>query len=254
MIPKIGEEIYFFSVSDNIRHKADILNVGSNNITIKTNRPFNLKTGQVIVLITEEGDLYTEILEVKDQNIILKYLRSERREYFRIDDFIPVIFKKVDNNCLCRSPRLISGYGYEREINLDTQDESINPALWNLLISINRKLEFLIERLALESEGLTKIDYQNVNLSASGIRFISNEKFNKGDGVEVKMLLPTHPPTGIIAYGCVVRAEDREDGRYNVALKFSNMNDDVRDEVIRYTINRQREMLKRNKDELGKDI
>lgn len=254
MIPKIGEEIYFCLASDNIRHKANILNVDNNNITIKTDRPFNLKTGQVIVLISEEGDFYTEILEVKDQNIILKHLRSERREYFRIDDFIPVVFKKVDNDCLCRGSRLISGYGYEREINLNTQDESINPTLWNLLISINRKLEFLIERLALENEGLTKIDYQNVNLSASGIRFISDEKFNKGDGVEVKMLLPTHPPTGIIAYGCVVRAEERGDGRYNVALKFSNMNDDVRDEVIRYTINRQREMLKRNKDELGKDI
>jgi hypothetical protein len=253
MTPEIGEEIYFCSVLDKVRHKANILNVDSNNIIIKTEKPFNFKTGQSIVLITEDGDIYTEILDIKDQNIILKNLRSERREYFRIDDFIPVIFKKVESDCLCRSPRLILGYVYESDVNIDKQDESISPALWNLLISINRKLEFLIERLTLESEGLTKIDFLNVNLSASGIRFISNERFNKGDGVEVKMLLPTHPPTGIIAYGCVVRIEDRVDGRYEVALKFSNMSDDVRDEIIKYTINRQREMLKRNKDELGKN-
>jgi hypothetical protein len=250
----VGEEIYFSSISDGIKYKGNILDLNRENITIKTDRYRNFQYGQSIVLITEQGDLYTEIIDIKDQVIVLKQLRSERREYFRVDDSIPIIFKRVDSECLCRSSRIISGYIYESDLDIDLKDESISPSLWKVLLNISRKLDFLIERLSLESEGLTKIDYKNVNLSASGIRFISNEIFNKGDGVEVKMLLPTHPPTGIIAYGCVVRVKELDKQKYEVALVFSDMHDDVRDEIIKYTINRQREILKRNKDESGKNF
>lgn len=250
----IGDKIYFSSISDRVKQRADILDIGRDSITIKTDKIFNFRDGQSIVLITEDGDLYTEIMSVKGQEIVLKQIKSERREYFRVDDFIPVIFKKVDNECLCQKSRIISGYAYEGDLEIDLNDESIDPSLWKMLVNISRKLDILIEKLSLESEGLTGIDYKPVNLSASGIRFISSEKFDRGDGVEVKMLLPTHPPTGIVAYGCVVRTSQIDDGKYEVALSFSEMNDDVRDEVIRYTINRQREILKRKRDESGKNI
>jgi hypothetical protein len=250
-----GEDIYFKSTSDTVKHKATIVASDASSIILQADNANNVKNGQFLVITTEEGYHYTEVMEVRDRTIVLKPMFSERRQYFRVDDVFPVASKKVDSESAFRGAKMLLEHQYDAELpDADLQDKTINPALWNMLVNINRKLGMIMEHLHLQSEGLVKIEPAKVNISASGMRFVVNERLEKDDVVEVKMLLPTHPPTAIVAYSNVVRVDATKDDKYDIALIFSHMNDDVREEIIRYTINRQREIIKKHKSETGNDI
>jgi hypothetical protein len=73
-----------------------------------------------------------------------------------------------------------------------------------------------------------------------------------GDIVELKMILPGVPPMAVDAFGEVawVASEPRPDGRHMVAARFIAMDDDIRDEIVGYIFNRQREHI-RNRREGG---
>lgn len=250
-----GKDIYYKSTSDITKHKATIVANDANSIVLQTDNMPDVKNGQFLVITTDDGYHYTEVIEVKDRTIVLKPMFSERRQYFRVDDVFPVASKKVGSESAFKGAKILLEHQYDAELlDADLQNETINPSLWKMLLDINRKLGMIIEHLHLESEGLAKVEPSRVNISASGMRFAVNEKLKKDDVVEVKMLLPTHPPTGIVAYGNVVRVDVIDDDKYDIALIFSHMNDDVREEIIRYTINRQREIIKKHKNETGNDI
>ena len=71
--------------------------------------------------------------------------------------------------------------------------------------------------------------------------------------VEVKMLLPMIPPMGIMVYGHVVRVSQADGDGHEVAIHFSDISEEVRDEIIRYALSRQREVLRSRRQQLEKD-
>ena len=173
---------------------------------------------------------------------------EEKRSYFRVDDVIPIIATHVqDCRCIGRS-RILSLSEIE---GLSTTDVYTSlddrQRLSKMLMDINTKLDFIINYLLLEKEGLLSAEKKPVNISAAGIRFSVSFPVKVGDVIEVKLLLPTCPPTALLLYGKVKRVKDLEDGTYEVALQYLNMTDSVRDEIIQYTLNHQREM-RRAKD------
>lgn len=174
---------------------------------------------------------------------------GEVREYFRVDDVFPVISGKVMEDSPYRKSKVFAGYSMEIP-NMDLSDGTINPRLWKILVDINTKLRLILEHLQLDSEGLIKAENIPVNISASGMRFKTKEKVDIGDTIEIKMLLPTSPPVGILTYGNIVRLNDIGNGEYEVAVRFSDMDDEVRDEIIQYTLKRQREILRKHKQQL----
>jgi len=173
----------------------------------------------------------------------------EARGYFRVDDVFPVISRKVTEASPYRKSKVFPGYSMEISY-MDVSDGTINPQLWKMLVDINTKLGLILEHLQLESEGLIKAEDMPVNISASGIRFKMKEKVDIGDVIEIKMLLPTYPPVGILTYGNIVQVNDLGNGEYEVALYFSDMDDEVKDEIIQYALKRQREILRKNKQQL----
>ncbi|MEW6417003.1 MAG: PilZ domain-containing protein [Nitrospirota bacterium] len=169
---------------------------------------------------------------------------SGKRGYFRVDDVLPLIAKKVTYDPSCRKSRVFSGYNIEIT-DTEVPDETINLGLWKMLVEINNKLEMILERLQLESEGFTKAENKQVNISESGIKFIMNEKAETGDVLEIKILLSSSPSLGILTYGNVVRANSIGDGKYEVALHFSDMNDEVREKIIQHILKRQRGIMRK---------
>ena len=61
------------------------------------------------------------------------------------------------------------------------------------------------------------------------------------------MLLPTYPPVGVTTHGKVVRVNQTGDGEYEIALHFSEMDEEVKDEIIQYALQRQREIIRKQK-------
>ena len=244
-----GERIYYQLMPEMERHSATIVSLEGEHVVFKTTgvQP-KIPKGTVLVIPSSDFKYYTEVLKSDGALVTVKHLWSENRSYFRVDDFFPVISRKVGGEAQCGSSKIFSGYGIEIQDEA-FPDETVNPRLWKMLIAINSKLHMILERLQLESEGLINVKNKPVNLSASGLRFTMDEKVGIGDLLEIKMLLPKYPPIGILAYGNVVKVHDKEDGTYEVSLHFHNMDDEVRDEIIQYALKRQREIIKKEREQ-----
>lgn len=187
--------------------------------------------------------------------------KEERRSYFRVNDVISVAV--VDHICpdnektgeflwhLSSSRAFslldVSNSAYD-DVEDSLPDSAENKKLYSMITEIKTKLDFIINHLMLEKEGISQAEKKFVNISASGIRFVMDHSANVGDIMEIKLLLPTYPPVAVFAYGEVKRVRGLDDNKFEVALEYLNMGDSVRDEIIQYTLSNQRETIRKTKE------
>lgn len=176
-------------------------------------------------------------------------VQNQRREYFRVSDVLPLVAKRIEN-LTGKKSRILSGYfaGLAAANFVgESADATINPKLWKLLCDINLKLDLILDRLSGNSEETTNAETREVSLSASGISFLTQDRFDLGDLIEVRVYLPIHPPVWVILYGHLVRISDANNGQQEVAVEFFDMDNEVRDVISYYTIRRQREIIMKKK-------
>ncbi|MFA5074322.1 MAG: PilZ domain-containing protein [Nitrospirota bacterium] len=243
---KPGDDVFFRLMPEMEIYQGSILTVDEDSLILRPQGrvPEAAALGRYLIIpeVDSDCDYYTEITDLRDNDIFLKRLWTGKRGYFRIDDVFPVVIRKVYGDPLVPRSRIITGITRASH-DFGLPDGSINPRIWNMLVDMNAKLELIMEKLCLENEGLVSANNVPVNISASGIRITVNERLEPGDRVEIKMSLPSSPPVGIVTCGEVQRATSTEHGTWEIAIQFINMNDDVRDEIIQYTFQRQRELM-----------
>jgi hypothetical protein len=190
---------------------------------------------------------------------------EEKRNYFRVDDVISVVvnpvssYKKQDDQFLksMTSSKAFSLMSPPESSGSHTEDtgfiRSEHGELYEMIAEIKTKLDFIINHFILDREGLLSSDKVLVNISASGIRFVTNHAVEVNDIMEVKLLLPSFPPVAVFGYGEVKRVDAVDDDKYEVAIEYLNMDESVRSEIIKYTLSHQREYMKRmRQSESGK--
>lgn len=185
---------------------------------------------------------------------------AERRRHFRVDDVISVVANPihVDEK---KSEEFAKAINTSRAFSLmespnvnAVEDESVlpkdpdNKKLYEMMIELKSKVDFIINQFMLEKEGLNEPERKFVNISASGIRFTVDYAIKEGEIMDIKLLLPTYPPVAVFAYGKVKRVVPMEDGKYDIALEYLNMSDSVKDEIIQYAFAQQRESIRRTKN------
>jgi hypothetical protein len=186
-------------------------------------------------------------------------IEREKRSYFRIDDVISVVANPVDvdlenleefKKCLVSSKAfaMTDATTEVEEMPGENGDNSENRKLYEMIAEIKSKVDFIINHLMIEKEGLFSSEKKLVNISASGIRFTVDRDAEVGDIMEIKLLLPTFPPVAVFAYGKVTRVRKLKDGKSNIALEYLNMSESVRNEIVRYTLAHQREMIRKMKE------
>lgn len=186
---------------------------------------------------------------------------DEKRSYFRVDDVISVVANPIhiDKEQTEEFLKTVSGSRafslMEQSASPETgfeDDVPINPdnkKLYDMISEVKTKLDFVINHLMLDREGLISPEKKMVNISASGIRFTVNHPVKVKDIMEIKLLLPTYPPVAVFAYGEVIRAVALDDETYEVAIEYLNMGDSVRNEIIQYTLSHQRETIRKLKEQ-----
>ncbi|MBI5849290.1 MAG: PilZ domain-containing protein [Nitrospirae bacterium] len=241
----VGEQIFFRIAKDGFRYSGSIVSVNNAGVVIRANDEVtcDVRKGDQLIISAPESDFYTEVMTRDKTMFSVKRLWCDRREFFRIDDVFPVDCRKVTDAGAPKKPKLVAGFGSETG-TLELPEDAVHPKLWNMLVDINTKLGIILERLDLHREGFAQIENRRVNLSATGLKVITPEKAEVGDNVEIKMLLPTYPPIGILAFGRVVRAVKADNDEFELALHFDEMDEDIRDEIIQYTLKRQRELIR----------
>ncbi|NTW58562.1 MAG: PilZ domain-containing protein [Nitrospirae bacterium] len=253
MALRSGETITYCMMPGMQRYGAIVQSVDNDAIVlhVPADSPAKLVPGQYVMIsdASDDVDYYNEIIGREGNAVRLKRVWTGKRGYFRVDDRFPVIHKKMNVGEALPESRIYGGYGQEIA-ELETTDDTMNPRLWRMLVDINAKLGLILEHINVESEGLTKAERRAVNISASGIRFaVEHDDIGMGDLIEIKMLLPTNPAVGIVAHGKAVRVEKPVAGTTIVSLNFIGLTEEVRDAIIQYTLKRQRDIVRRYREQ-----
>jgi hypothetical protein len=140
-----------------------------------------------------------------------------------------------------------SGIGENLRISLKIPQTLSDPALNEWFKFLDAKLDMLLQFI-FEDQPTFHMPLVVCNLSGGGMNIISKDKFSPGDTLEIKILYPFSPPQILRLYGEVLRSEERADGHLT-ALKFTVIDDSVREMIIKLVFEKERELIRRKRGE-----
>jgi hypothetical protein len=177
--------------------------------------------------------------------------REERRECFRVNDVLSTVCRKLDPGAPHLGARILPGFTEDYTLPQDAEappEEGVNPHLWKMLLQIHSRLGLILQRMDLQQEGLSNAQPSEISLSTGGAMFTSQENYEVGDLLEVKILLPLDPPQWIVVYGEVVRGDQGGQEKAKVAVRFVDADEQVTAAIGRYCLKLQREIIRKRKD------
>lgn len=189
----------------------------------------------------------------------------QKRSYVRVEDSFSVRFRILDPQEYERrryefasrtskrgEARSLLATDWSREIQENLGEEAaagLESLLIKMLIGLDRKLDKVIELLE-HPEGETGyFKGTGVNISGAGFYFVTESLLQVGAMLEVALELSIFPGLHLMALGRTLRVREMLDfpdthRHFEVAVEFTDIHEDDRDEVIRYTFRRQREILR----------
>jgi hypothetical protein len=166
------------------------------------------------------------------------------REYSRVDGYLP-----IDIRLLPEEERLTVRSRTSLENALTEYEELPEPhekALYDCLRILNAKLDTLIKLLAFQARDYCSLKHEEVNISAGGLSTFAAGDLEQSDMVEIRLMLPTAPYIVFYIYGSVVGVEDVE-GRKLVSIEFTVIDEGIREQIVKYVFERQREILRQKR-------
>lgn len=176
---------------------------------------------------------------------------SERRDYFRVEDVLPISVKRVSadpDSIKCRVLTGLAPSGSYMINHDDLPEPGVSPKLWKLLKEINCKLDLILERLPSDNDHLCGTVNKHISISLSGMSFTCDEAFDVGTLLEIKVLMPVDHPKWVMLYGKVVRTRKCDNDQHEIGVRFEELDEDVKDIISFYTLKRQREIIRKQKE------
>lgn len=195
-------------------------------------------------------------------------VEDDRRELLRIDDRLLVEYwpvgeaaesgegwslPQVDEAITAFIARPTSDL-LARAAQETERDASVEARLAPWLMKVDWALELLLKAVArMSPQGLAVPQLTEVNISGGGICFETPRRFEPGQQLELRIILPPFVPIAAVAE--VVRAiparrgapggEARGgSGRFATATRFVSINSEGRERIIRHILQRQAERLR----------
>ena len=166
------------------------------------------------------------------------------REFSRVDAVIPLEVRLVSPVDRTNIRSFIAGEASLPEYQIPPEVEDIALAEW--LKMLNAKLDAIISSLAENGEKVPVISQKLVNISGGGLGFDSAEKYQLGDILEIKIMLPITPVYTLYIYGEVVDIRSNDE-RYHTAVKFVTIDDEIRDHIVKFVFKTQRDILRKKR-------
>jgi c-di-GMP-binding flagellar brake protein YcgR len=192
----------------------------------------------------------------------------ERRRFFRIEDTINLYYRVIDEQQLAQlsqvSNDILSTCSLAAALDVFNQEarviaprvERSAPEVYEYLKIIDDKIELIAQAIMRQNSDLTDHASRNVNLSATGIAFESEDKLEPGTLLEIKMML-TSCMAVIIAYAKVIYCKPNKDNPefpYFVGVDYINLKDEDREILIKHVVKRQMEQIRERKQPETKEI
>lgn len=177
--------------------------------------------------------------------------KQERREYFRINDWVAIEFVAVEHSCIS-DDTLAFPLPVPREFSLlnqlhaiDTENSSLlhligekDRTLASYLKSTNDKIDLLATALVHSDQRLTDMPQKTVTLSEGGLAFNNPEPLESGAYLAIKMvLLPSG--IGLLLYGQVVDCQRHSSENHFINIRFERLSEINRQVIARHVLQYQ---------------
>lgn len=166
-----------------------------------------------------------------------------KREYSRVDAYMPCEYSIVLPEERPHVQARISGDKIATEGRNIPNRGSSEPVLEEWFQILNSKLDAIIHLMNLRQEGYSGLPYKAVNISGGGMSFSVPEAIPLGDILEINIMLTFQQPVVLCIYGEVVNC-DLVNGGHFVAVHYIHMDDFIRDMIVRFVFEREREIIR----------
>ncbi len=185
-------------------------------------------------------------------------MSNERRQFFRIDDNLAIAYRVLReeeihaDNASSQHMNLFSLLAnYDVAIdNLLAQLHKTQPVVQEILSTMNKKLNCVINQLEAESRTVERLTHKvfEVNISACGLGFVVDDQLTPGSLLSLDLIL--HPTeTHIHTHGKVVGADPvpEQKGEY-VRIAFTHLSESDQETLIQHIVQRQGTILRAARD------
>lgn len=177
-------------------------------------------------------------------------MTEERRRFFRIEDIVSLKAEVIDEQQL--PERLESFWNNQHQFSIrnefnyrleqhqaDLKTISLKmPELGRYLSMLQQQLDILTDKILQDEDKFTEQE-KNVNLSAQGISFLSDEAASVGEIVELHLKLNPGKQK-IVVFTRVVNCEPMEEnGQYKIALDFEHIHEADREILVKHVHGKQ---------------
>jgi len=188
---------------------------------------------------------------------------KNRRECFRLDDVLYLaespltrgeleLKKNQTSNIAKQSLALRDVINSNSGINFGGLQGTDTETLKGLDI-LDAKLNYIISMLSDQKAFESQLEKKQVNISTSGIKFVSKHDYCKDDFVELRIMLPLFPPLFLDLLGQVKQASPSRYGHLMIGIEFLFKSDVEEQCISQYVFQRHREVL-RSERRLGKKL
>jgi hypothetical protein len=166
-----------------------------------------------------------------------------RREYSRVGAYLPFEYRIVadEEKDFIQARILGDAAAPELKPNPDLGDRDYVIGEW--LKILNLKLDTVIRLITLQHEGYFGLPSKAVSISGGGVSFLLPQAISLGTILEIKLMLTRNQPVAMCIYGEVAKSVQRDNG-YFTAVRYVHMDVSVRDEIIRFVFEREREIIR----------
>ena len=190
-------------------------------------------------------------------------MKEERRRYFRIDDSMGVSYRCIGSEeakAFAKQSQKQGGV-FDFAANFDNRIQTLldackiqAPIAAELIDLVNKKLNFVIAQMDVDSGFMRQIGFspKSVNVSACGMAFANEEALEKGQLLQLEIMLqPSDLHLVVIAQvvDCVPLDVDQVVGDLScfVRLNFTEVNSHDQELLIQHVVKRQSEILKQKR-------
>jgi PilZ domain len=182
---------------------------------------------------------------------------DERREWLRIDDRLLLEYRLLTDTedapalgMLPATSQAIADAIQKPAADFFAQhgEALVHSPLLPWMMKVDWLLEVIVKTLAqMHPGGIPIAQLIDVNLSASGISFLSPRQFAVGDKLSLKMVLPPFTPINTTAQ--VVRSVPAKDGPgHDIGTEFTGLALNDQEHLIRHILQTQAERLRASRN------
>lgn len=171
---------------------------------------------------------------------------EQGREYSRVEAYIPFECRMVSPEEKVHIYSEIAGNIASAELSSVPEKTEYDPVFGEWALILNSKLDTIIRLMTLQGEGFLGLPFKCINISGGGMKFLLQQEIPIGEILEIKTMLAKRQSIALRIYGEVVKCEQAESG-YMISIRYVQMDDAVRDEIIHFVFEREREIIRERK-------